>query len=79
MYPVATHWAVADEGWLNNLGFDDFAFGCVVHALGGAASLAACLMAGPRIDRYDNEGKFTHIPMHSTPVLTYKLFTLTAI
>ena len=68
MYPIATHWAVSEAGWLNRLGFDDFAFGCVVHALGGAASLAAALMAGPRIDRYDNEGTLAHIPIHSVPV-----------
>ena len=55
-------------GWLNQLGFDDFAFGAVVHGLGGAASLAAAYMAGPRIDRYDYEGKIKHIPLHSTPV-----------
>ena len=55
-------------GWLNQLGFDDFAFGAVVHGLGGAASLAAAYMAGPRIDRYDNEAKIKHIPIHSTPV-----------
>ena len=35
VYPIATHWAVDKGGWLSQLGFDDFAFGAVVHALGG--------------------------------------------
>ena len=41
---MGCHWAEASNGWLNVLGFDDFAFSGVVHGLGGAASLAAAYM-----------------------------------
>jgi len=53
---LATHWAETPNGWLKELGFDDFAFSGVVHGLGGAASLAACYMAGPRKDYFLPDG-----------------------
>jgi len=68
IYPCATHWAVAPEGWLFRLGFDDFAFSGVVHALGGAASLAAAYMAGPRSDHFNRDGNIHKIPPHSIGV-----------
>lgn len=68
VYPVSVHWVVND-GWLHHLGFDDFAYGAVVHALGGAAALAAAIVVGPRIGRYDEDGNHVRIFLHSLPVV----------
>ena len=69
VYPMATHWAGASNGWLKVLGFDDFAFSGVVHALGGASSLAAAYMAGPRKDHLHSDGKtIREIPNNSIAV-----------
>lgn len=60
-YPVFGHWAWnlgADglpAGWLNSLGFVDFAGASVVHSFGGWTSLAALLVIGPRIGRFPKD------------------------
>nr|CAH0102748.1 unnamed protein product [Daphnia galeata] len=51
IYPVAAHWVATNNGWLHQLGFDDFAFSGVVHAMSGATCLIAAYMTGPRLDR----------------------------
>ena len=63
LYPVAGHWAWggalegAASGWLGIRGFVDFAGSTVVHSVGGWVALAALLVIGPRIGRYDQAGK----------------------
>ncbi len=64
IYPLVTHW-VWGGGWLARLGFFDFAGSGVVHMLGGAAALAGVLIVGPRVGKYDEEGKPRPIPGHS--------------
>ena len=64
IYPVVTHW-VWGGGWLSELGFFDFAGSGVVHMLGGVAALAGVLVVGPRIGKYDSDGKPRAIPGHS--------------
>ena len=62
IYPVFGHWAWAglDEGeangWLNGMGFVDFAGSSVVHSVGGWASLAVLLIIGPRLGRFAEDG-----------------------
>ena len=66
---MGCHWAEASNGWLNVLGFDDFAFSGVVHGLGGAASLAAAYMTSPRKDIFHSDGKtIREIPCSSMAV-----------
>ena len=75
IYPVFAHWAWGgalgpNQGaWLANLGFVDFAGSSVVHATGGWISLAACLVIGPRIGRFDEYGRPVRIAGHN-PVLS---------
>lgn len=75
IYPIAGHWAwgglLADtgQGWLEALGFIDFAGSSVVHVVGGVASLALVMVMGPRIGRFGADGSVTRIEGHS-PVLT---------
>ena len=70
IYPVYGHW-VWGGGWLATLplgvGVRDFAGSGVVHAVGGFTGLAACLLIGPRIGKYDKNGKprsfgYTNVP-----------------
>ena len=52
IYPIGVHWCWSSSGWLNELGFMDFAGSGVVHLVGGAASLAGALIVGPRAGRF---------------------------
>jgi Amt family ammonium transporter len=58
-YPLFGHWAWAGAieghpaGWLARLGFIDFAGSTVVHSVGGWLALAAVLVVGPRLGRFE--------------------------
>lgn len=60
-YPLMGHWVwggVLDNGtvgWLSSLGFIDFAGATVVHGTGGWLALAAVLVVGPRLGRFDDD------------------------
>ncbi len=51
IYPIAASWAWGG-GFLDALGFEDFAGATVVHAAGGWAALAGALVLGPRAGKY---------------------------
>lgn len=74
IYPVFGHWAwgnllVADNpAWLADLGFIDFAGSTVVHSIGAWVGLAGIVVLGPRLGRYDADGRPQPIHGHS-PVL----------
>ena len=57
IYPVFGSWAWGGlgngGGWLENLGFIDFAGSTVVHSIGGWAALAGALVVGPRVGKYN--------------------------
>lgn len=55
IYPIQAHWIWNENGWLAQIGFIDFAGSTVVHSVGGWAALAAILIIGPRIGRFDND------------------------
>ncbi|HEX9856618.1 MAG TPA: ammonium transporter [Acidimicrobiia bacterium] len=65
IYPVVTHWVWDGRGWLFELGYLDFAGSGVVHLLGGVAAFAGVLVVGPRIGKYDENGRPRVIPGHS--------------
>ncbi len=75
IYPIVGHWAWgglltgAGQGWLEALGYIDFAGSSVVHIVGGVCSLAALIVIGPRIGRFTADGQPVRIQGHS-PVLT---------
>ncbi|WP_460311136.1 ammonium transporter [Aliiglaciecola aliphaticivorans] len=64
IYPFVGHWVWAgvynmdNQGWLESLGFIDFAGSTVVHSVGGWVALASVLIVGPRIDRFKENTKF---------------------
>ena len=75
IYPISGHWKWGG-GWLDAMGFYDFAGSAVVHALGGFAGLAGAVVLGPRLGRYTPDGKPVAIPGHSLPLATLGVFIL---
>ena len=51
VYPISGFW-MWGGGWLNQMGFHDFAGSLVVHAVGGFAGLAGAMVLGARIGRF---------------------------
>jgi len=80
IYPVFGSWAWGGlfngSGWLESLGFIDFAGSTVVHSVGGWAALAGAIVVGARVGKYDKEGKPVHIPGHSLPLAALGVFIL---
>lgn len=64
IYPVSGHW-IWGGGWLSQIGFHDFAGSTAVHMLGGICAFIGAKMLGPRIGKYDKNGKSKAIPGHS--------------
>lgn len=54
IYPISGYWKWGG-GWLDQLGFYDFAGSLVVHGVGGFAALAAVIVLGPRIGRFSKD------------------------
>ena len=75
IYPIVTHW-VWGGGWLAERGFFDFAGSGVVHMLGGVAALAGVIVVGPRLGKYDENGKPKAIPGHSVTLGALGVFIL---
>ena len=82
VYPVSGHWmwgglaGEASKGWLEQLGFHDFAGSTVVHSVGGWIALAGAIALGPRIGKYHTNGKPNPIPGHSLVLGTLGVFLL---
>ena len=75
VYPIGGHWAWGG-GWLSGLGFHDFAGSAVVHNVGGAIACLGAWMLGPRIGKYDRDGKARAIPGHNMLAVALGVFIL---
>ena len=75
VYPISGYWKWG-YGFLDDMGFYDFAGSVVVHAVGGFAGLAGAIVLGPRLGRYTPDGKPVAIPGHSLPLATLGVFIL---
>src|SRR5690625_366763 len=73
-YPVTGSW-VWGGGWLDELGFYDFAGSTLVHGVGAAAGLACVILLGARSGKFVN-GKIIGIPAHNIPLATVGVFLL---
>ena len=62
IYPISGYWKWGG-GWLDQLGFYDFAGSLVVHAVGGFAGLAGAIVLGPRIGRFGKNGNSKPMPV----------------
>lgn len=86
IYPLTGHWAWSSlagdwgfggsVGWLEAMGFGDFAGSSVVHGVGGACALAGIMVIGPRVGRFRADGTPVMIPGHSIPLVALGTFIL---
>ncbi|WP_414151083.1 ammonium transporter [Acetobacterium carbinolicum] len=75
IYPVVGHWAWGG-GFLGDMGFVDFAGSTVVHSVGGWTALMGAIIVGPRIGKYNKDGKANAIPGHSLTLGALGVFIL---
>ena len=74
LYPITGSWKWG-YGWLNTMGFHDFAGSSLVHGFGGFAALAAVLVLGPRQGKYTSSGVKPILPSN-LPLATIGVFLL---
>jgi ammonium transporter, Amt family len=76
IYPIFGAWAWNPQGWLNQMGFKDFAGSSVVHSIGAWCALAGIMVLGPRLGRFDKEGKPRDIRGHNLNLVVLGGFIL---
>ena len=82
-YPLYANW-VWGGGWLAQGGINwglghgavDFAGSGVVHSMGGIIALAGAMVIGPRIGKYDSQGRPQAITAHNVPIVALGTFIL---
>ena len=75
IYPIEAHW-IWGGGWLSDLGFHDFAGSAAVHNVGGVIAMLGAALLGPRIGKYDKNGKPHAIPGHNLTAGALGVFIL---
>ena len=73
-YPITGMWKWG-AGWLDAMGFYDFAGSTLVHSVGGWGALAGIILLGPRAGKYTKNG-IKPIPGHSMPLAAIGVFLL---
>ena len=75
IYPIQASWKWGG-GFLDGMGFQDFAGSTVVHSVGGWAALTGAIILGPRIGKYAQDGKVNPIPGSNLALATLGVFIL---
>ncbi|MGF1650809.1 MAG: ammonium transporter [Hyphomicrobiaceae bacterium] len=75
MYPVVVSWQWG-EGWLNQMGFSDFAGSTLVHSTGGWAALVGAIILGARRGKYGPNGAVNAMPGSNMALATLGTFIL---
>ncbi|MFR2412701.1 ammonium transporter [[Ruminococcus] torques] len=75
IYPVSGHW-IWGGGWLSQMGFHDFAGSTAVHMVGGICAMIGAKILGPRIGKYDKNGKSQAILGHNLTFAALGVFIL---
>ncbi|ABI55436.1 ammonium transporter [Alkalilimnicola ehrlichii MLHE-1] len=75
VYPIQGYWSWG-EGFLDQLGYADYAGSGIVHMFGASAALAAVLVLGPRKGKYGPNGEVRPIPGANMPLATLGVFIL---
>jgi Amt family ammonium transporter len=83
LYPAFGCW-VWGGGWMSQLGttmnlghgYVDFAGSTVVHAIGGFCAMALSVILGPRLGKYDKDGKPRAFPAHNLVFVVTGTFIL---
>ncbi|MCO5614078.1 hypothetical protein L7F22_068359 [Adiantum nelumboides] len=85
VYPIVSHWVWSVDGWLSASNADNLLFGSgaidfagsgVVHMVGGLAGLWGALIEGPRIGRFDSNGRSLQLKGHSATLVVLGTFML---
>lgn len=81
VYPIEAGWVWNSRGWLNVMGFHDYAGSAAIHTVGGVSALIGAIILGPRIGKYvkDKSGKVTKvnaIPGHAITIGALGCFIL---
>ena len=74
-YPITGAWKWGG-GWLDELGFYDFAGSTIVHSVGGWAALVMVILLGPRLGKYNADGSSNAIPGHNLTLAAIGVFLL---
>ena len=74
IYPVQASWKWG-AGFLDEMGFLDFAGSTVVHSVGGWAALTGAIILGPRLGKY-KDGKVNPMPGSNLALATLGTFIL---
>ena len=74
VYTVAGSWKWGG-GWLDAIGFYDFAGSTLVHSVGGWGGLAGIIVLGARLGKYA-DGRIRAIAGHNMPLATIGVFLL---
>lgn len=75
LYPITGSWEWG-TGWLDVMGFSDFAGSTLVHSVGGWAALAGAIFLGARKGKYAANGQVIPMPGSSIPLATLGTFIL---
>ena len=75
IYPLVGAWTWGG-GWLDAMGFQDFAGSTIVHSTGGWAALAGAIMLGPRLGRFRSDGTVRPNVSSNIPLVTLGVFIL---
>ncbi|TLP36905.1 ammonium transporter [Arcobacter arenosus] len=75
IYPIFGHWAWNENGWLNKLGFIDFAGSTVVHSIGAWIGLIGTIVLGPRLGKFKN-GKVKYFAPSNHNFIVFGVFIL---
>jgi Amt family ammonium transporter len=75
VYTIAGSWKWGG-GFLQTMGFYDFAGSTLVHSVGGWGALVGALMIGPRLGKYGKDGKVNPIPASNMPMAVVGVFLL---
>ncbi len=75
VYPIVGSWKWGG-GFLDDLGFYDFAGSTLVHSVGGWAALIAIYLLGARLGKFGSDGSSHAIPGHNIPLATAGVFIL---
>ncbi|MDO4160520.1 MAG: ammonium transporter [Prevotellaceae bacterium] len=87
IYPVEGHWTWGG-GWLMNgaedsfmmttfgATFHDFAGSAIVHSVGGVLAFVGAMALGPRLGKYNKNGKSHAIPGHNLTIAALGVFIL---
>ena len=75
LYPITGSWEWG-AGWLDGMGFSDFAGSTLVHSVGGWAALTGAIILGARKGKYTADGRVIPIVGSSIPLATLGTFIL---